>query len=214
MVKPKSTFARRRRATALNGKFVAVSPIESRSSSGLSALIRFETEGFVLIHAYGLFWRRDEVQWNPGRGNRAFRLLGRNGSNTPTLRVVDFRMQVGIYILYGNHGPYYAGLTRAQSLYARLRQHGLDHHGEQWDRFSWFGFKRVLKIPNKDGLQPLAEMPQVRITDPWKIIGDVEALLIKSMALRNKAQMKFTNADEWIQIKIDEAQHYLEKVAR
>jgi len=42
---------------------------------------------------------------------------------------------------------------------------------------------------------------------------DIEALLIRAMALTNVAQMNFAEADEWAQIKTDEAGYYLEKIS-
>ena len=71
----------------------------------------------MFIKNFGQFWRADEVEWYPGRGARgAFRLLGRQGKYLPRVRLADFRYQQGIYILYGNHGPDYTGLTnRARS---------------------------------------------------------------------------------------------------
>jgi hypothetical protein len=63
----------------------------------------------AVIQAYGLFWRADEIDW--GRGKR-FGLYGRLGAKSNNLRVVDFRTQKGIYILYGNYGPHYVGLVR------------------------------------------------------------------------------------------------------
>ncbi len=58
----------------------------------------------MFIQNFGLFWRSDEVDWNPGKGKQAaFRLLGRLGSNLPGLRLADLRHQHGICILYGNH---------------------------------------------------------------------------------------------------------------
>ena len=69
------------------------------------------------IHAFGLFWQTDEIDWFPGRGKRdAFRLLGRQGKYASKLRIADFREQRGMYILYGNYGPHYAGLTQRQAL--------------------------------------------------------------------------------------------------
>lgn len=64
-----------------------------------------------MIYAYGLFWRADEVDWHPGNG-RPFRLLGYHRGAKRNLRIVDFKVQSGIYILYGNHGAYYVGLTK------------------------------------------------------------------------------------------------------
>src|SRR5882724_3744808 len=53
----------------------------------------------VLIKSFGLFWRAEEINWFPGKGNRqAFRLLGRHGKNRPGLRLADFRRQQGIYV--------------------------------------------------------------------------------------------------------------------
>jgi hypothetical protein len=46
------------------------------------------------------------------------------------------------------------------------------------------------------------------------MIGDIEALLIRAMGLTNKAQMNFTDATEWEQVKEHEAERYLEKIAR
>jgi hypothetical protein len=94
----------------------------------------------MFIKNFGLFWRADEIDWAPGKGSKGvFRLLGRRGINNPGLRLADFRYQKGIYILYGNHGPYYVGLTKRRGLGQRLKEHLADQHAGQWDRFSWFG---------------------------------------------------------------------------
>lgn len=167
----------------------------------------------MLIKSYGLFWRSDEVDWNPGKGNKgSFRLLGRRGTNSPGIIAADFRHQQGIYLLYGNHGPYYVGLTKMQGLGKRLRDHLSDHHSDNWDRFSWFGFRRVLAKKDDEGLCQLADLANFSLTDPKKVIGDVEALLIKAMGLSNIAQMKFESAEEWTQIKEHEVKHFLKKI--
>ena len=51
------------------------------------------------IQNYGLFWRRDEVEWNPGTGKK-FELLGRIGEKRSILQIADFRYQQGIYTFY------------------------------------------------------------------------------------------------------------------
>jgi hypothetical protein len=162
----------------------------------------------ALIQAYGLFWRRDEIIWNPGKGKRDWRLLGRRGAISSKLQAVDFRTQRGIYILYGNYGAHYVGLTRKRGLGPRLKDHLADKHKNMWDRFSWFGFRRVLKSKNKLRLHKLGEMAQAKSTDPNHMIGDIEALLIRSLALRNISQMKFIVAKEWVQIKKSEIERY------
>lgn len=167
----------------------------------------------MLIKSYGLFWRASEVDWNPGKGARnAFRLLGRRGANRPRLRVCDFRYQQGIYILYGNFGPHYVGLTRKQGLGKRLKDHLSDEHGDLWDRFSWFGFRPVLKSKEDDGTRRLRAMAEVSFGKSSKAIGDIEALLIKAMGLSNLSDMNFENATEWLQIEEHEVGHYLSKL--
>jgi len=165
----------------------------------------------MLIRAYGLFWRADEVDWTPGKGNKnAFRLLGRIGAHLPSLQVADFREQRGIYILYGNHGPHYVGLTRSQDLGKRVRDHLFDQHAGKWNRFSWFGFRAVLKSKDPFGCRRLKDLASMGVGDPADLIGDMEALLIRAMGLSaNKAQMNFCNACEWTQVKIDEVTRYL-----
>lgn len=167
----------------------------------------------MLIRSFGLFWRASEVNWNPGNGARgAFRLLGRRGSNLPGLRLADFRHQQGIYILYGNFGPHYVGLTRKQGLGKRLKDHLTDKHQGLWDRFSWFGFCSHLKPDRKTGLCPLKALPELSLGAPSKAIADLEALLIKSMGLSNVSDMKFQSAREWLQVQSHEVEHYVGKV--
>jgi hypothetical protein len=166
------------------------------------------------IHAFGLFWKVDEVDWFPGKGKKgAFRLLGRQGKYTGTLNIADFRTQRGIYILYGNYGPHYAGLTRRQTLGKRLQDHLKDEHKGKWDRFCWFGFKEVLKAKDSSGLRLLkTKMPQHKTVDPHTIIKEMEALLIKAMALTNRADSKFSVAKEWHQVRIIDREKMLTKL--
>ena len=168
----------------------------------------------MLIRSFGLFWRQSEIDWNPGQGTKgAFRLLGRRGMNSPGLQVADFRNQQGIYILYGNYGPYYVGLTRKQGLGKRLKDHLTDKHRDQWDRFSWFGFRALLKADPTTGITPLRPLPEVTLGSPSKAIADMEALLIKAIGPSNYADMKFQSASQWMQIESHQSEHYLNKIS-
>ena len=168
----------------------------------------------MLIRNYGLFWRVSEVNWSPGKGSvGAFRLLGRQGANLPGLRLADFRMQQGIYILYGNYGPYYVGLTRQQGLGKRLKDHLTDKHAGRWDRFSWFGFCHVLRKDKMTGICSLKPLAELSLGSPRDMIADVEALLIKAIGPANYADMKFQKESPWVQVEADLADHYLYKVA-
>ena len=166
------------------------------------------------ITSYGLFWRHDEIIWHPGRGvPGSFRLLGRLGSNRPTIQVADFRKQQGIYILYDDYGPSYVGLTRRQGLGKRLQDHLDDHLAKRWDRFSWFGFN-TLGTAGADGVLPLLELESEVTETSHTTIGDLEALLIRAIGPHlNSSWMKFNDADQWEQIADHEIEGYLAKVA-
>jgi hypothetical protein len=170
----------------------------------------------LFIRSYGLFWQRDEVNWSPGRGVRdGYRLLRRVGENRGRLRVCDFRDQRGIYVLYDDYGPCYVGLARRRPIGGRLRSHTRDALAEHWDRFSWFGFRSVLKQRDADGLCNLGRIPSKLVTDSDKTIGDVEALLILALGtvgIGNSQEMRFARADRWHQIRDHEVDKYLERL--
>lgn len=166
------------------------------------------------VTSFGLFWREDEIDWEPGTGNRnSFRLLGRVGSNSGTLKICDFRHQSGIYVLYDDYGPTYVGLTRALGLGQRLKNHTCDRHKGKWDRFSWFGFKAISNSVNESGMKFLEPRKDKVKTSQHTTIGDLEALLIAAMGTRlNRAKMKFSDADCWSQIAYDDCDTYLDRL--
>jgi len=172
------------------------------------------TRGF--IRCYGLFWSSDEIVWFPGAGNaHGYRLLGRLGTNRPTVQVCDFRPQRGIYVLYDHYGPYYVGLARDSSIGARLRIHHRDRHAGKWDRFSWFGFRGVLDRRLQDGTADLGVVPKRLLTESHWTIGDIEALLIQSLGTQhrgNSQEMRFASARRWTQVMQHEVDEYLSKV--
>ena len=102
-----------------------------------------EDEQLNNVCAYGLYWDRDKVNWNPGRGRSRGGLLGKAGDGSEQ---VDFSNQAGIYVLYSGMTPVYVGRTTAESnaLLGRLVSHNNDDRkGARWDKFSWFGFRPV-----------------------------------------------------------------------
>lgn len=170
------------------------------------------------IKGFGLFWDAAEVDWSPGRGNSSnYRLLGRVGQNRGTVAVCDFRPQRGIYVLYDDYGPYYVGLARDQDMGNRLRVHLKDHHAGKWDRFSWFGFRRVLTGCLPDGTRKLGKVPDRLLTDSRWTIGDIEALLIQSLGTQhrgNRQEMRFASAQHWTQVMLHQVPEFLAKVSR
>lgn len=80
------------------------------------------------IKNYGLMWRRDLVSW--GSGRKKGQLLGRRK------KVIDFRKQIGVYVLYNeNRSAIYvgqAGQGESDRLFVRLRTHTHDRLAERW----------------------------------------------------------------------------------
>jgi hypothetical protein len=128
--------------------------------------------------------------------------------------VADFQKQSGLYILYNNYGAYYVGVVWADRLGNRLRDHLEDGHRGNWDRFSWFGFRRVLRKPDRGGLSSLGpsvrHAPSMPGVSSGAAIGDIEALLIKAFGLRsNKKQSAFRGRQEWKQMSKDQADEFI-----
>jgi hypothetical protein len=168
----------------------------------------------MLIRAYGMFWERDEVDWQPGAGGH-FRLLGRVGSKAQKLRAADFRDQKGLYVLHGNHGAYYVGVVTRGTLGKRLRDHTLDEHRNKWNRFSWFGFRQVLQSRNPDGTCRLKDLANVTLGEPSEAIKALESVLIQVLGTQgNTKQGRFPGADRWEQVKGNQVDGLLSRLRR
>jgi hypothetical protein len=86
---------------------------------------------------YGHFWRRERVDFG-SRGKKSS-LLGYFGPQKDR-RKVDFRDQIGIYVLYDEwREVVYIGQAGSgtQRLLSRLRAHTRDHLRDRWAYFSW-----------------------------------------------------------------------------
>lgn len=169
----------------------------------------------ALIANYGLFWQVDELSWARSVGEKkALRLLGRRGKGRG-FRIADFRPQSGLYVLYGDYGPYYVGLVHANRLGNRLRDHLKDHHKGKWDRFCWFGFRSVLLVPGRQGVCQLMDAKPSMPVQPKAAIRDIEALLIRSLGLSsNVKQSGFVGAEQWTQVKQHQVKEFLAKTPR
>src|SRR5207302_4573769 len=165
----------------------------------------------MLIRAFGLFWRSDEV-WPDGRGRSE--LLGRRGRRLAVVEICNFWRQQGLYVLYNAYGPYYVGLVRQGTLGNRLYSHHFrDGHRGKWDRFSWFGFCGVLGARDEHGLQLLKARPERARGSLYDAIGDIEALLINALGPRaNRHFEHLGDAFEWTQVLSDERDDLLARL--
>lgn len=158
-----------------------------------------------------MFWDRYGVTWNPGAGD-TWQLLGRRNVNAPALRVCDFRLAKGVYILYDDYGPTYAGIARGTGgLGARLRtHHSKPPRRRDWTRFSWFTFDDVHDDPNHVCWETVRLRRKPVPTDDDTIIREMEALLIKVLGTQQN-KMKFQHAHEWEQLWPHEAAEIRDK---
>ncbi len=166
-----------------------------------------------LVGAYGMFWAREGVLWNPGSG-ATWQLLGQRNKRAPALRVCDFRTARGVYILYNDHGPTYTGIARGEGgLGARLKTHDSNEpRGRSWTRFSWFSFDRVVDDPEYVGWEYVDLRTQPVPTDDDMIIREMEALLINVLGTEQNS-MKFQRAKKWSQLLWQDARRLRERQA-
>lgn len=153
-----------------------------------------------LVGAYGLFWERSLVNWNPSQGS-TWQLLGRRNVNAPVLRVCDFRIVKGVYVLYDDYGARYTGIARGNGgLGQRLKQHDTRvPRGVKWSRFSWFAFDDVVDINDQYyGWEQVRPRKQP-VPNQEAVIREIEALLIQVLGTTQN-QMRFQNANRWEQL--------------
>ena len=123
----------------------------------------------LAVAAYGLHWERGKVDWSTRR------LLGYDIDPNPE-QAINFADQQGVYLLHSWQSVVYVGKTtaRAGGLFNRLQW----HHQRQvwsgkWERFSWFGIRRV----NENG-----EMDDGPDTASKEVVSALmEAVLIETL---------------------------------
>ena len=137
------------------------------------------------IQAIGMFWRRDRVEWTS-----TAKLLGAQQQATP----VDFHDQRGVYLLHDGRATVYAGRVVDRALGKRLWEHTTDRLNGRWDRFSWFGVRRVTPAGKLENQSELA-------LSPTQIIVELEAVLIESLEPPlNRKRGDGLRAGEYIQV--------------
>lgn len=154
----------------------------------------------LIVRSYGVFWERGTVDFGSrGPGNKGS-LLGTLGDGK---RLVDFRRQRGIYILYEGSDinlqrVVYIGQAGAQNqrLFGRLRAHTRDHLWNRWSRFSWLG---LLDVDDSGELLDSDESGVGEIAVPVAL-NQIEATLISLLEpLLNRQGAKWCGAREYFQ---------------
>ena len=149
-----------------------------------------------VISSFGMFWRRDAVDWNTNPKILGMQQLG--------AEPVDFYSQLGIYLLYDGREVIYVGRTTDRPLGKRLYEHTLDRLATRWDRFSWFG---ILPVTEKG---ELGKVPDRYISK--KIIPALEAILIEALEPRqNRKRGDDISSVEYLQKEDPEIERRLKK---
>jgi predicted GIY-YIG superfamily endonuclease len=139
-----------------------------------------------IINAFGIYWNRTQVHWKSSPDLLGIQQIGATE--------VNFKDQIGIYLLHDSRETIYVGQAIDQPLGQRLRNHTMDRLGGRWDRFSWFGFYPV----NDDGkLNTAIKLENLTIQN----LGDIlEAILIESLEPRqNRKQGNLFYGLEYLQ---------------
>ena len=143
-------------------------------------------ERYKIINAFGIYWNRNLVHWKTTPDLLGIQQIGASE--------VNFKDQIGIYLLHDSRETIYVGQAIEQTLGQRLKNHTTDRLGGRWDRFSWFGFYPV----NENG-KLLTDIKLDKIT--VQNLGDIlEAILIESIEPRqNRKQGNLFFGLEYLQ---------------
>lgn len=156
-----------------------------------------------LIGAFGMFWKREEVNWKRGSGPVSWELLGYLGQQRPGLRVCNFRRAAGFYVLWNDYRATYVGLARGDGgLGARLRAHN-DDEAKDWSRFSWFSFDDVQDRGAVDGWAEPEFRNALAEASTDTVVRECEALLITVLGTYtggSQRRMGFQAGREWTQV--------------
>ena len=146
-----------------------------------------EDDQYDIISSFGMFWRRDAIEWVSTPKILGMQQIGADP--------VNFHKQIGIYLLYDVREVIYVGRATDRALGRRLYEHTLDRFSSRWDRFSWFGLLPVSET-GKLGTMPSSY-------DAIKIIPAIEAIMIEALEPRqNRKRGDDLSAVEYIQ-KVD-----------
>lgn len=167
---------------ALRNEFIQ----DAEASSEADINVPADKVKMSAINAYGIYWNREMVLWKTNPNLFGIQQQGAS--------VVNFKSQIGIYLLHDARETIYVGQAISQSLGERLKQHNTDRLSGRWDRFSWFGF-----YPVNDDSSLQVHKSQIELS--MMELGDLlEAILIESIEPRqNRKQGNQFSGIEYLQ---------------
>lgn len=186
--KEKSIFAKVDKGIYILRKFLDDSSqlVSEETEDEIVTTEKVKKERYKIINAFGIYWNRNLVHWKTTPDLLGIQQIGASE--------VNFKDQIGIYLLHDSRETIYVGQAIEQTLGQRLKNHTTDRLGGRWDRFSWFGFYPV----NENG-KLLTDIKLGNIT--VQNLGDIlEAILIESIEPRqNRKQGNLFFGLEYLQ---------------
>lgn len=186
--KEKSIFAKVDKGIYILRKFLDDSSelVNEETEDEIATTEKVKKERYKIINAFGIYWNRNLVHWKTTPDLLGIQQIGASE--------VNFKDQIGIYLLHDSRETIYVGQAIEQTLGQRLKNHTTDRLGGRWDRFSWFGFYPV----NESG-KLLTDIKLDNIT--VQNLGDIlEAILIESIEPRqNRKQGNLFFGLEYLQ---------------
>ena len=160
--------------------------ITGDTETSISTTKKTSSDRIKIINGFGIYWNRNLVHWKTTPDLLGIQQIGASE--------VNFKDQIGIYLLHDSRETIYVGQAIDQPLGQRLKTHTYDRLGGRWDRFSWFGLRPV---DENAKLQTDIKFENLSIQD----IGDIlEAILIESIEPRqNRKQGNLFFGLEYLQ---------------
>jgi len=185
--KDKSIFAKVDKGIYILKKFVEDGALPTTTESKKRTIAQKSTsEKIKIINAFGIYWNRNFVHWKTSPDMLGIQQAG--------AKEVNFKDQIGIYLLHDSRETIYVGQAINQSLGQRLKNHTTDRLGGRWDRFSWFGFYPVSDEGN------LITRITLENISPQNLADIIEAILIESIEPRqNRKQGNLMLGLEYLQ---------------
>lgn len=186
--KEKSIFAKVDRGIYILRKFLDESSQYETDNTEKETIstVKSTKERYKIINAFGIYWNRNLVHWKTTPDLLGIQQIGASE--------VNFKNQIGIYLLHDSRETIYVGQAIDQPLGQRLKNHTTDRLGGRWDRFSWFGF-----YPVDENGKLLTDIKLENIT--IQNLGDIlEAILIECIEPRqNRKQGNLFFGLEYLQ---------------
>ncbi|TAG55602.1 MAG: hypothetical protein EAZ27_06695 [Cytophagales bacterium] len=143
-------------------------------------------ENHKIVNAFGIYWNRNLVHWKSTPDLLGIQQVGATE--------VNFKDQIGIYLLHDSRETVYVGQAIEQPLGKRLKDHTADRLAGRWDRFSWFGF---YPVTDDTKLNLNAKFKEFTIQNLGNLL---EAILIESIEPRqNRKQGNSFTGIEYLQ---------------